>query len=467
VATVILGAEVEGRPGLDVRVERGRIVHVGRPVPGKMGDRVVDAAGGALIPGLHDHHLHLRSLAASLASVPVGPPEVTDAGGLAARLRAVARRTPPGGWIRGVGYHQSVAGHLDRHGLDAVVAGQPVRVQHRSGSLWILNSAAVRVTGLERCQLPGVERDAAGRPSGRLWRMDEWLRTAVPAVAVDFGAVSRQAAAEGVTGLTDATPSACPRDAGALLDAVGRGEVVQRVHLMSGHWTRPPAGERITEGPFKVVLHDDDLAGTGQLAATVGRAHGKGRPVAVHCVTRAQLLFALVALGEAGALPGDRIEHGAVIPPELFGELRRLGVTVVTQLNFVAERGDHYLQDVAADDLPHLYRAASLMAAGIPLAAGTDAPFGGCDPWAAVRAATCRRTRRGAVIGPAERLAPADALGLFLGRADRPAAPRHVRPGAAADLCLLDVPLAAALAGPSADLVAMTVVAGEIVYRKT
>ena len=47
------------------------------------------------------------------------------------------------GWLRGVAYHESVAGPLDRDRLDAWVADRPLRVQHRSGALWMLNSAGI------------------------------------------------------------------------------------------------------------------------------------------------------------------------------------------------------------------------------------------------------------------------------------------------------------------------------------
>ena len=46
----------------------------------------------------------------------------------------------------------------------------------------------------------------------------------------------------------------------------------------------------------------------------------------------------------------------------------------------------------AADEHPQLWRVASLLRAGIPMAASTDAPFGGMDPWAAMRAAVHRTT---------------------------------------------------------------------------
>lgn len=85
----------------------------------------------------------------------------------------------------------------------------------------------------------------------------------------------------------------------------------------------------------------------------------EGRPVAVHAVTREALVLTLVVLCEAGPAPGDRVEHAAVVPPELLPQIRELGVHVVTQPGFIAERGDTYAAEVEPDDLPHLYPYAS------------------------------------------------------------------------------------------------------------
>src|SRR5262249_11720462 len=52
-----------------------RILDVGELTPHK-GEQVLDAAGATVIPGLHDHHVHLRSAAAALTSARVGPAEV-------------------------------------------------------------------------------------------------------------------------------------------------------------------------------------------------------------------------------------------------------------------------------------------------------------------------------------------------------------------------------------------------------
>ena len=55
---------------------------------------------------------------------------------------------------------------------------------------------------------------------------------------------------------------------------------------------------------------------------------------------------------------------------------------MVTQPNFVAERGDQYLADVPAGEHHELWRLASLKDAGVPVALSTDMPFGDADPWA-------------------------------------------------------------------------------------
>src|SRR6516164_5237603 len=195
-------------PVTDVRITGGRVAERAPGLRARPGEADIDAAGGALLPGLHDHHIHVRALAAARASVPAGPPQVRDAPGLRAALRAAGAALPAGAWVRCVGYHESVAGSLDRWALDAMVADRPVRVQHRTGALWVVNSAASALLGLSACELPGVERDRAGRPTGRLWRMDRWLADRAPSPPADLAAVSADAAAHGVTGFTDATPDA-------------------------------------------------------------------------------------------------------------------------------------------------------------------------------------------------------------------------------------------------------------------
>jgi predicted amidohydrolase YtcJ len=187
-------------------------------------------------------------------------------------------------------------------------------------------------------------------------------------------------------------------------------------------------------------------------------------PVAIHCVTAAQLVVTIAALKQAGTRTGDRIEHAAVTPRDVVADLARLGVTVVTQPNLVAERGDQYLADIPAGEHGELWRVASLLSASIPVALSTDMPFGDDDPWAAMRAAVRRTTLSGAILNAGESVTPATALKMFLGRPERPAEPRFIQSGQPGELCVLAVAPAVALAELDAEMVAATVIGGQLAY---
>jgi predicted amidohydrolase YtcJ len=452
---VIRDAELEGER-CDVRVEGGRVAALGRGLEPAPGERVIDASGGALLPGLHDHHLHLLAWAAALGSVRCGPPEVRDAPALAAALAAAAAR---GGFVRGVGYHESVAGELDRDRLDAFVSGRPLRIQHRSGGCWMLNSVACRALGLDAgADAPGVERDAHGRATGRLFRLDAWLRGRLgPEAPPDLAPVAAALSRCGVTGVTDATPALEPAALAALGAARAAGRLPQRLVLLGAGG----ASSDWATGPVKIVLDERALPALPALAERVRTAHASGRAVAVHCVTRAELVLALAAWEEAGARAGDRIEHASVAPPELVEWIARLGLAVVTQPGFVRSRGDEYLREVEVRDRAWLYRCAGFDAAGVPLGAGTDAPFGEPDPWRAMQAAIDRRTAAGDTLGAGEAVSPERALALFTTPPDAPGgAPRRIAPGLPADLCLLDRPWARARERLESEAVVATLAAG-------
>lgn len=450
---------------LDIRIASGRIVEVAPGIPAEPGDEVIDAGGGSVIPGLHDHHVHLRALAAAQTSVPAGPPAVRSSDELARSLAAAASSLPPGHWVRAVGYHPSVAGDLDRWSVDRLCAHRPVRIQHAGGALWIVNSRAIEALAVDGGAPAGVERDATGRPTGRIWREDRWLAEHVPTVVTDLRSVSTRAAARGVTGFTDATPGSGRSDVESMQAAAAAGDVAQRLHLMADVGTPAPSASLVTLGPVKVVLDDTALPGLDDLAALVGAAHAEGRPVAVHCVTRTQGVLAVAAIEQAGSRRGDRIEHGAVLAADLLPRLRRLGITVVTQPGLVAERGDRYLADVDPSDQEDLWRMASLWSAGVDVAGSTDAPFGPCDPWEVMRVAMTRRTPSGKTIGPAEVITASTALRLFAGRYDDPARLRRVQRGQPGDLCVLRDRLETSTAELHAPEILATIVGGRVVHR--
>ena len=184
-------------------------------------------------------------------------------------------------------------------------------------------------------------------------------------------------------------------------------------------------------------------------------------------MTAEALALAITAWGAVGVLDGDRVEHAAVTPASAIGELARLRVRVVTQPGFIATRGDSYVDDVPVAEQPDLWRCASLVAAGVRTAAGSDAPHGPLDPWRGIAAAIDRTTPSGRILGHDERLSPEPALRLWLsGLQDPGGVPRRIDVGAVADLCVLDRPLAAVLKTPAVDSVVATVVGGAIVFER-
>jgi predicted amidohydrolase YtcJ len=461
VDVVVDGARV------DVRCARGVVTAVGTDLVPRRGEAVVRGAAAA-VPGLHDHHLHLMAMAARADSVDVGADQVAGTDDLARVLASADAVLATGQWLRAVGYHERVLGRLDRWVLDRLVADRPLRVQHRSGHLWVLNSAGCRDVGLDDAGVDGVERDGTGRATGRLFDRDDWLAERLPRrVPPDLGPVGRRLASYGVTGVTDATPTSTAADLEELAAARRTGALVQRIQVM-GALCRDDRGvpDGLDAGPVKVIVADGRLPDVDGLAERIDGAHQSGRPVALHCVSQVAAAVALAAWDTAGAGPGDRMEHGAVLPPDMIRRLAGLSVTVVTQPAFLFDRGDEYLDEVDAEDRAHLYRCAGLDRAGVGVGAGTDAPFGPEDPWLAIASAVRRTTRSGRVVGPDERLAPLRALGLFLSDPAEPGGPpRAITVGAAADLCLLGDDLRRTLDDPMARRVVATVVGGRLVHE--
>lgn len=410
----------------DIRVDE-QIVAVASGLAAAAGEAEYDAAGGTVLPGLTDHHLHLRAAAAALHSVRVGPEHVRDRADLA---RVLAAAGPGGdGWIRGIGYHDSAAGPLDRDALDGVAPTTPVRIQHRSGVQWTLNTPALIRVGL------------AEHPTGILRSSDaSW---ALPPSEPDLAELSAQLCRYGVTGVTDATPD------------LGAGDITELQQQMR-QTVRCLA-------PGKRILHDDELD-LEALARWIRRSHSVGVPVALHCVTAAQLIVGLEAFRTAGRHPLDRIEHAAVVPDGTLTDLAVSGIPVVTQPNFVAERGDQYLADVPEAEHHELWRVASLLRAGVRVGLSTDAPFGDADPWAAMRAAVQRRTPSGVVLGADEKISATTAVALFTG--NRPGHPGRVEVGAPGDLCIMTTPPGETMTELDAAAVGATVIGGEVVYER-
>lgn len=431
-----------GRELADVALADGTIAAIGQCLPA--GDEEIDGGGGVLLPGLHDHHLHLLALTARRQSVDLAG--LTDSAAVARALRAA----PAGAWIRAVGYDERACGLPDTALLDGWVADRPVRLADRTGALRVLNSAAMALLAGPDLP-PGAERDADGRPTGRFWREDAWLARALPQALPDLAAEGERLAALGLTALTDATAHNGPEEA-----AILTGALPQRLTLMGSEALE--AGQGYVLGPLKLAYDERDPPPLEDIAARIGWARTAGRNVAAHCVTEAELALYLAALDMAGgAAAGDRIEHGGLIPAAFVPVIAAAGLIVCTNPAFIHDRGERYRETLDEACGEELYPAAGLAGAGIPLLGGSDAPYASADPWLAMRSAVTRRTAGGAVLGPGQRLSPEQALGLYCRG--------EIAPGAPADLILCEGTLADVLADLTPERLRLTLIGGRVAFR--
>jgi predicted amidohydrolase YtcJ len=332
--------------------------------------------------------------------------------------------------------------------------------------MWFFNSAGLDRLLSNRDAPPGLERDGE-RYTGRLFDEDAWLRQALRSEPPSFTQVGTMLAQVGVTGLTEISPANDALMARHFANETASQSLPQRVLLAGSlNLTKADTTSRVQLGPAKLHLHEANLPQLETTVAFIRRAHADGRSVAIHCATEVELVYALSTLEEGGAIAGDRIEHASVAADFAIAEIARLGLAVVTQPHFISERGDAYLADVDRDAQPHLYRLRAFLDSHVPLAGGSDAPFGGCDPWASMAAAVSRRTQSGAHIGESEALTPEQALDLYLRAPQALGQRRRVAVGAAADLCLLDRPWAEVRKSLSATCVRATVIDGRLVFDR-
>ncbi|HSY14865.1 MAG TPA: amidohydrolase family protein [Jatrophihabitantaceae bacterium] len=414
---------------LDCRIRDGRVVQLQAQLAPADGEQIIDAGGGALLPGLADHHIHLGSAAAARRSLDLG------GGGVEGILPEAHAGS---GWLRVIG-----AGvELTRADLDAVWPSRPVRVQHRSGALWTVNSAGLAAL--------------AAAPSSEEWRTGQFWRAAgrlrsmiVDAGGTDLAGLAAELASWGVTHVTDATPDFCPATLGTSV----------RQHVLS----LGPSGD----GPRKIVIADHVPPRLSTLIGDIRAAHSDGRGVALHVVTAVALAVAQAAFNEAGSNGLDRIEHAAVCDDASAAQLADLGITIVTQPSLLARHGEAYLAESEPYERPLLWRHAGLLRADVRVAVSSDAPYGDANPWRTIQAAATRSCG-GRIIAEEERVTAQTALASMLASPHSPGGPpRTVAVGSPADLCLLttDLPEALSSAVRTGSVpVRATFVAGSCIY---
>lgn len=448
-----------GGPVVDIAIRDRKIVAIGKKLQAV--GQELDGRGKCIIPGLIDHHIHLLATAAKLDSLDLTG--IIDRDTIVRKLREYALRIEIEKPIRAIGYDERAAGIPDVAELTRWLPDRPLRIQDRTGALWILNQPMLDQLGSS--PFPDcVERSANGILTGRIWRGDSWLRSVLGSDLPPVAAISKHLAGFGITGVTDAGPSNGVSEGKLFEQLCKDGQIVQKLHLMGNETL--PVSKIYQRGPVKLHYDERDLPPLDEVAKRIAQSRLQGRAVGAHCVTEGELAFYLAALDAAGgARNGDRIEHGSIISSGMIEEIARRQLTVVTQPAFIIDRGERYIDTVDECEWKNLYRLRSLLESGISLAAGSDSPYGSINPWHAIQSARDRITQNSQIIGQTEALGVDQALRLYL-RPLNLSYPgiRKIAIGEQADLCLLNRDWQEVIRDPNAKSVRVTMVDGKIIH---
>lgn len=507
-----------------VAVADGRVLAVGsdaqiRPLAGQ-GTRVVELRGRSALPGFHDAHCHLVGVGASQAAIDCKAPGMRSVRALVEAVRQRAATLPPGTWIRGRGYDQSKLEeqrHPNRLDFDAAAPEHPVIFTRTCGHISAVNSQAMALAGVTDAtpDPAGGRYDRAnGTNLGVAYEMAQGPFQAVAALSPEElreGILRGQAAylAAGGTSIHDAGGLIGPAfvQAQALHEA---GRLRLRVYAFATVGASSRAGmglvesgvhtgfgdDRLRVGAFKVITDGSTSGPTGatrdpyesnsddsgilywqqqQLDDMLGRAHRAGFQCTVHAVGDRAIEQTLDAMARAQSeFPREglrhRIEHCAILPPDLQRRVRAQGIVPAMQPAFFWEFGDGYIRNYGRQRADWMFPVKSLLDAGVTVAGSSDAPVTDHRPLLGIEQAIRRATESGDVCGPDERVNLTTAIrmhtinGAYASFAE--ARTGSLEPGKQADLVVLSDDITRVPMEGLRDLpVAMTVVGGVVEYE--
>ncbi|HBY98542.1 MAG: amidohydrolase [Ardenticatenaceae bacterium] len=488
--------------------------------------KVVDLGGRALLPGFNDAHIHLWKVAMLLRQVDVRPAAAPSIEAIVQAYATRAAGTPPGAWIEGRGFQESLLAERrspTRYDLDRAAPDHPAFVTRTCGHIIVANSRALAAAGITRetPDPPGgeIDRDEHGEPTGILReRAMTLIRQVAPPPPQPLlqGALVEAAEQQlrlGITSVCDPGVDEYVLDAYLALERARALPI--RVDLMALRFTpdgrraelpTPFARDRLKldtvkffadgglsgataalslpyrnqpAGSYGILYHEPEA-----FAEEVWRVHEAGLRVATHAIGDRTIEMVLDAYEAASSTePGPpvkplspagdrrhRIEHFGLPTTAHIVRAARLGVVVVPQPVFIHSLGRSFLTSLPETMLPQLYPLRALLDAGCTVALSSDAPVvPDNNPLLGLRAAADRTSADGVPISPQQAVSVTEALPLFSrggalaeGQADRKGS---LTPGQLADLCILSADPRAVPIEQLAELrVEITVLGGRIVY---
>ncbi|HEU5042893.1 MAG TPA: amidohydrolase [Nocardioidaceae bacterium] len=466
--------------GVSVLVEGNRMVAVGpdREVRERAGGaEEVDLAGGLLVPGFTDAHMH--PMVGGLERLRCEMYSLSSADDYLDAIKEHAAKQPYTEWFRGGGWSVDAFPPTGPTAelLDRLVPDRPAFLPSSDHHDAWVNSLALKVAGITK-ETPDppdgwFERDEQGRPTGT-------VREAAMALVQEHITTSREeyhaALLEaqaflhswGITGWHDALIggyAGIDDPTQAYLDVLARGELTARVRA-SQWWDRHRGVEQVEQleetrrrlagagldaGSVKVMV--DGIGETFTAAVTepyLGDFHCRCGDRGLAFLDHQQLYDAVTALDAAGFQAhfhaiGDRAVHDALdaverarranglndhrhqiahmqlVRPEDRPRFRRLSVAANLEGMWVRKEAPAVqllLPHLDAERIDWHYPFADIAAAGAHLAGGSDWPVNPPEPISAIHALVNRRKFVGdeeqpETLLPEQGLTLAQALGCY------------------------------------------------------
>ncbi len=457
-----------------IAIRDGRFVAVGsdeeiRALAGAR-TRVEDLGGATVVPGLIDAHNHLLATGRMLREVRLydtrSIPEIVE------RVAVRVREIPPGEWVVGRGWDESLLAegrHPTRHDLDAVAPDTPV-VIHRVWNKLVCNSAALRAAGIDR-ETPdppadvlysgSFERDEAGEPTGLFRdRAKEMITGHIPEPSEEdlVAAIEKACRAYNAVGLIGvAEPGVYPEEIRAYDRAKREGKLTVRTDMLMAAWGfGAPESEAGLQEQFAGIgvgggLGDDLLRLEGiklmidggmsdrtarmfdayldepgnrgtwvieptRLVQLIRWVHDLGWPMDIHtCGDEAQetVVQAFAASQRENPKPWlrHRVHHAYFPTPTALVVMAEARIPAVVSSPFLTNLGEGFVNSVGPERASRAMPMRTYLAAGVPLAGSSDSSITDYNPWVGMHAAVNRTTATGRDLGKAaEGISAAEAL---------------------------------------------------------
>ncbi len=453
------GGKIFGEKGADALLtENGRILAVGkREELAEAGGGRTDLEGAWVLPAFLDAHSHFTQTAYSFLQVSLEGAASEEE--LEERIRAYIRREgiAPGQWVKAGNYdHNRMPGGRNPSlaALDRAAPENPLLIQHRSGHMGLMNSAALSRMGItEKTPSPegGRIETRDGKLTGYLEENALFLyQRKIPgpepdALAEAYGKAQASYGAHGITTVQEGmlVKEMFP----AIRMLLGRRLLYLDLAAYASVGDYPAVKEEFAPyldgyrehfriGGIKIFLDGSPQGRTAWLrepylgSASCGYGTMSDAEVKEAMVLAAQEQVQLLAHcnGDAAIAqflrclawtkeryPGFSalrpvIIHGQLMGKDQVREAARLGAFVSFFPAHIRRWGDVHIRNLGMERASGISPAGSALAQGLPFTFHQDTPVLEPDMWETVRCAAVRRTESGILLGEEERIPVEEAL---------------------------------------------------------